>query len=72
MFFKLFIVFSFVSAVLGASKNSVFVFRYFKCEMSEKFIFKNFSCFAKVNSRDSTSLTGVVHFKQPLYEFNVS
>lgn len=72
MFLKRFIVFSMVSVAFGASKNSVLNFRYFKCVMSEKFIYKNFSCFANVNGRDSTSLTGVVTFKQALYEFNVS
>lgn len=68
---KLFALTFLFSLALGASKNSVVNFRSLKCTVSDVYVYKNFTCIMRHNGRDSTSLIGLIFFKEALYEFNV-
>lgn len=43
-----------------------------KCDPNLKYIFENFSCFAKPVSRNSTSVTVIFQTKMPFNVFHVS
>lgn len=60
---------------INASKKVEFQSIYItgsRCNFSEKFIFKNYSCFAKSYSRSFSTLNVIVTAKMPLYNIFVS
>jgi hypothetical protein len=67
-----------VSIALSAKRKvveqekGVVSFKMFKCDVNPKFVFLNYSCFAKSYSRLLSTVTLVVYFEQPLYEIYVS
>lgn len=70
----LFLVSYCVSAVRSDQKkplNSIYV-NAVRCNFSEKYVFKNVSCFAKSFSRNFSTINVIATFKRPMMNFFVS
>lgn len=64
----------FLASFLAASKNyykNIHIKSY-RCNMSEKFIHKNFSCYARSWSRNFSTANAYFRTKMPLYNITVS
>src|SRR5690349_14395504 len=46
-------------------------FKYFHCNYSETYIYKNYSCFVKSYSRTVSTITSYVLLKKPMSDFYV-
>jgi hypothetical protein len=53
-------------------EKGVVSFKMFKCDVNSKFVFANYSCFAKSYSRLLSTANLAVYFKEPVYEIYVS
>jgi hypothetical protein len=57
---------------LALAGDGFLSFKMVLCQVSDKFVYKNFSCFAKSFSRTFSTANAYLAFKKPLNEFYVS
>lgn len=61
-----------IAATQGSSEKAMMTMKNVKCSVNEKFVFNNFSCFAKSYSRNVSTLTIKLYFKESFNHIFVS
>lgn len=61
----------FVSIICQSSMQTIYV-KAAQCNASSKYIYENFTCFAKSYNRNVSTVNFLMTFKKPLNDFNVS
>lgn len=56
----------------GFDEKAILTMKNVKCDINEKFVFANFSCFAKSYSRTVSTFNVKLYFKEPLNQVFVS
>lgn len=58
--------------MIGTAGDGIASFKSFQCQVSEKHVYSNFSCFARSYSRSISTANCYLPFKAPLFEMFVS